>query len=95
MSDATVTKNSAENRFEVVTDTGVAFLTYRENPNHITLIHTEVPAARGGQGLGGALAHAAFEYAREAGLRVIPHCHFVQAYLTRHPEYKDLTETAK
>jgi predicted GNAT family acetyltransferase len=28
--------------------------------------------------------------ARAEGLKVVPHCEFVAAYIERHPEYRDL-----
>ncbi len=87
-----VTNNQAAHRFEIEADGALATLTYREGKRRLTLIHTEVPEALGGKGYGGALARTALEYARAAGLRVIPYCPFVRAYLERHPEYAELTQ---
>jgi predicted GNAT family acetyltransferase len=88
----TVTKNSEEQRFQIDDGGTIAMLTYHEGKRHITLVHTEVPAALGGRGYAGALAKTALEYARANSLRVIVHCPFVRAFLERHPEYADLTE---
>jgi len=87
-----VIKNSAEHRFEIRGDEATAILTYRENARHITLVHTEVPEALEGRGYGGQLARAALEYAKAAGIRVIPVCAFVRSFIERHPEYADLTK---
>jgi uncharacterized protein len=89
-SQAHVTRNVAEHRFEVDGAGDGAVLTYHENRNHITLVHTEVAPELGGKGYGSLLARAALEYARSAHLRVVPVCPFVQTYLGRHPEYADL-----
>ena len=90
-----VMDNPAASRFELRAGdrrTGdlLGFLNYRRDGNVLHLIHTEVPAEVGGQGYGGALARGALEYARTAGLQVVPSCRFVRAYLHRHPEYAPL-----
>ncbi len=36
------------------------------------------------------LARGALEAARAEGLKVVPRCSFVSAYLGRHPEFNDL-----
>jgi predicted GNAT family acetyltransferase len=86
----TVSHNAAEHRFEVATDHGVATLRYFARGDVLDLAHTAVPQAAEGQGLGGALAQAALEYARDNGLKVIPSCPFVHSYLQKHREYADL-----
>jgi predicted GNAT family acetyltransferase len=45
-----------------------------------------VPPASRGRGLGEALVKAALEAARQEGVRVVPVCPFVRAYLQRHPQ---------
>ena len=52
--------------------------------------HTEVPRALEGKGVGNVLAKTGLEWARSEGLRVIPICPFVAAYIARHPDYADL-----
>jgi predicted GNAT family acetyltransferase len=86
----TVRHNSAEHRFEATTDHGLATLRYIERGKVLDLAHTAVPQEAEGQGLGSALAHAALEHARHDGLKVIPSCPFVHAYLQKHKEYADL-----
>jgi len=41
-----------------------------------------------GHGTGGALVRAGLDYARGLGLRIVPLCPFVSAWIARHPEYK-------
>ncbi|NUO40025.1 MAG: N-acetyltransferase [Gemmatimonadaceae bacterium] len=86
----TVRHNAAEHRFEATTDHGLATLRYVQRGDVLDLAHTAVPQDAEGQGVGGALAHAAFEHAREQGVQVIPSCPFVRAYLQKHPEFGDL-----
>ncbi len=90
MSDPQVVNNEEAHRFEASGEGKTAMLTYRLHPGEIVLIHTEVPPELGGRGLGGRLAHAALEFARARGARVVAKCEFVREYVKRHPEYADL-----
>ena len=92
VSDDRVIQNEKTQRFEIENAQGVAFLTYRVLNGHITLVHTEVAPELEGKGYGGMLVRAALNYARAAGLRVIPVCPFARAFLARHPEYVDLVD---
>lgn len=75
-----------QSRFELASDGGLAVLTYERGDDDVALLHTVVPAALEGQGIGGRLAEAAVAWAREQQLEVVPVCSFVQAWLERHPE---------
>jgi predicted GNAT family acetyltransferase len=91
MSDVpAVTNNPAASRFEIVTDEGIAMLAYKRRGGELDLIHTEVPRALEGHGYAAALAAAALDDARRQGIKVIPICPYVKAYLARHPEYAEL-----
>ena len=48
------------------------------------------PPAIEGHGVGSKLVRGALDAARDQGLRVVPQCPFVAAYIKRHPEYEDL-----
>ena len=87
--------NAAAGRYEAWVDGQLAVLTYRRSGEHITFIHTGVPAALEGHGIAGTLARVALEDARAAGLAVIPRCPFVASYIRRHPEYADLVPVAE
>lgn len=58
------------------------------------IFHTEVPMAFEGRGIAAALVRAAIEYARENGLKVLPACSYVRAYMRRHPEAQSLLAVA-
>lgn len=92
MADVTVTNNTAASRFEVNLEGDTAFAEYRLKPGHIVLPHTVVPEAFAGKGVAGALAVAAFGYAREHGLLVIPTCPFMSAWVKKHPEQHDIVD---
>jgi predicted GNAT family acetyltransferase len=56
----------------------------------ITFTHTEVPAEISGHGVGSQLVRGALEAARAQGLKVVPKCPFVAAYMAKHAEFNDL-----
>jgi uncharacterized protein len=58
----------------------------------MVLVHTEVPSALEGRGIGGRLVKAAMDAARAEGRQVVARCPFVRSYLERHPEYASQIE---
>ena len=84
--------NPAEGRFETSVDGTTAFAEYRLDGDRIAFTHTIVPPALEGRGVGSALVRAALDAARERGLKVVPRCSFVAAYMRRHPETLDLLD---
>ena len=87
--------NVEERRFEMSVDHDVAFLEYRRRGDVLHLMHTEVPSALRGRGMGKRLAHAVLDKARADGLTVIPNCPFVKDFLQKHPEYQPLVQVPK
>jgi predicted GNAT family acetyltransferase len=85
-----VRDNSALQRFELETDGHTAYAYYQMAPGVITLRHTEVPPALGGRGVGSALVRGVLDEVRARGLKVIPKCPFVSAFMARHSEFNDL-----
>lgn len=85
-----VRNNTSAARFERPTEQGLAVLEYVMSGDRMDLVHTEVPPALEGRGIGAALVRAALDHARDHRLRVTPTCPFVRAYLQRHPEYERL-----
>ena len=84
---STVIDNKERERFEMVVEGGVAFVTYRRAPGVITLYHAEVPPELDGRGLGSQLVKATLDAIKPEGLKVVPRCSFVAAFMRRHPEY--------
>jgi predicted GNAT family acetyltransferase len=92
MTDITVTNNEAQQHYQARIDGSVARLEYERRGDNLVLLHTEVPEALGGRGVGNVLAQAALEDARARNLTVVPLCPFVNAYLRKHPEHLGVVE---
>lgn len=87
---SSVRDNPELHRFEMDLGDSIAAANYREAPGALVITHTEVPSAHGGQGIGSELVRQVLEIVRARGMKVVPRCAFVTAYLSRHPEYQDL-----
>lgn len=78
-------------RYEVFDDGDlVGIADYRLNGTTAVFPHTEINAARRGQGLGEQLVRFALDDQRRAGHRVIATCWFVAEFIDANPEYGDL-----
>nr|WP_235590709.1 GNAT family N-acetyltransferase [Leucobacter sp. G161] len=55
-------------------------------------VHTEIDEKFGGRGLAGTLVSEALADTRDAGLRIVPYCPFVVAWLKKHPEFEDAVD---
>jgi predicted GNAT family acetyltransferase len=94
---ATRVQNAPErHRYELIDERAgtIGFARYKLRPAHnqILLIHTEVDKAYSGQGLGAQLARFALDDAKSSGLRIVPLCPYIAAYLRTHHEYDDLLD---
>jgi uncharacterized protein len=85
-----VRDNEAAHRYELDAGGATAFVTYRDDGPTRTLIHTEVPDALAGQGIGSALARGTLELARSRGGKLVVKCPFIAAFIGKHPEFQDL-----
>jgi len=87
----TVQDNPDQQRYEAVRDGKVlGFAAYQRTDELVVFTHTEVDPEAEGQGVGGDLVRGALDHVRELGLRALPICPFVQAWIVRHPDYHDL-----
>ncbi|MDC7789419.1 GNAT family N-acetyltransferase [Rhodoplanes sp. TEM] len=86
----TVRDNPARSRFELGDGDALAVTHYRIADGAMVFTHTEVPSRLRGRGIASRLIAGALAAARERGLRVVPLCSFVAAYVSRHPEAADL-----
>src|ERR1700742_4235064 len=78
-------------RFEVHVDEETAgFAEYRRRPGLIAFIHTLIDPRFEGQGLGSRLVGTALSTVRAEGLKALPFCPFVRAYIAGHTEHLDL-----
>jgi uncharacterized protein len=87
-----VRDNTERNRFELDADGHVAFSNYKRADGVLTILHTEVPKALEGRGVGSSLIRGVLDTARRQGLMVHAVCPFAKAYIERHPEYADLRQ---
>ena len=90
MSD--IVDNKPHHRFELVVEGHLAAAYYKVDGNVITFVHTEVPPELNGKGVGARLVQGALDQVRSAGLKVMPQCPFVKAWIGKHPEYRDLVQ---
>lgn len=89
-SEAGVRQNRKDDRFELDTEGGTAYVEYIIDGDEITFTHTEVPKEAEGRGIAGKVVAAAVAYARDQKLRVIPQCPYVAGWMKRHREYDDI-----
>ena len=89
MSDA-IRDNAAQSRFELDVEGDIAFAAYRKADGQLIIFHTEVPIGLRGRGIGSRLVRGVLDQARGRGLKVVPQCSFVAAFIGDNPEYRDL-----
>jgi predicted GNAT family acetyltransferase len=87
---AALRDNTALSRFELDAGGVTAFVNYHLGNGVMTLLHTETPPQARGQGIASRLVEGVLDTARARGLKVMPRCAFVRAYIARHPEVRDL-----
>ena len=82
--------NPARGRFEMDAGGDIAVVNYRLAPGVITLSHTEVPQELEGQGYASRMVRGVLDIVRARGLKVVPACGFVAAFIRKNPEFQDL-----
>lgn len=85
-----VIDNPAEHRFEMWVDRHLALVAYRQSGEALDLVHTEVPDALAGRGIGSRLAQGVFDQLRASGRKATVTCSFLKAWVARHPDVADL-----
>ncbi len=85
-----VRDNADKQRYELAVEGGLVFADYRRQGDKLLIVHTETPPALQGHGLAGQLVKAMLEDVRARGLKIVPLCSYIVAYLERHPEERDL-----
>jgi predicted GNAT family acetyltransferase len=87
-----LTVNTVTNHFELELDGHTAFIEFRLSAHRLFLIHTEVPAALEGKGVGSAIVQKTLQYAKDNDHTIVPLCPFVRSYLDRHQEWNELLD---
>jgi predicted GNAT family acetyltransferase len=88
-----VRHNQAQSRYELDTPHGTAVAVYSVRGDSAVFTHTEVPSRDEGKGFATRLVQAALQDTRRRGLKIVPACSFVVAFVRRHPEYVDSRAT--
>jgi uncharacterized protein len=65
---------------------------YERQGDRVVFTHTVVDPDAEGSGVGSTLVREALDDVRARGLRAVPHCSFVRAWIERHPDYADLVD---
>jgi uncharacterized protein len=84
MIEQDVVDDAVNQRFVLGSGADEAELVYRLNGRRLVLVHTGVPDALSGQGIGGRLVSAAVDRARDEGLTLVPVCPYARRWLERH-----------
>ena len=80
-----------ERRYEATLGDELAgWVDYGRVKDRLVVVHTEVPPAFGGRGIGSALVRHVLADARANGLTITPQCPLFAAHFERHPEDADL-----
>jgi hypothetical protein len=77
-------------RFVIYLEGNEVYIEYTTADKEINLYHTYTHPALRGKGLAALVVKAAFEFAKENNLKVIPTCSYVQAFIAKNGEYKEL-----
>lgn len=94
MPDLQPRHNPDKSRYEAVLDAGIALAEYQRRGEALAFVHTEVPPAHQDEGVATALVRFALDDVRDRGLKVLPLCPFVAAFVREHPAYQDLVPDA-
>jgi uncharacterized protein len=85
--------DQAGGRFTVRLGEYQACLMYARRGDLLDFYHIYVPDPYRNRGIAGRILIAAFDYAREQGLKVVPSCPFIAGdFLPRFEKYGDLVE---
>ena len=82
-----------QQRFSALVSGHRAVLDYRLAGDVMTITHTGVPPAIGGQGVAAELMRAALAAAGAHGWSVNPACSYAAAYMQRHPDKAERAHT--
>lgn len=84
--DTAVVDDTDHEQFAATIEGDTAKLEYQLEGDRLLLLHTEVPEAFRGQGMGGQLVEAAIAKAQTDHLTVVPWCPYARRWLKEHPD---------
>ena len=80
-------------RFTITVESRSAgFTEFADRDRQRIFTHTEVDDEFEGRGLATIVVEQALKATRDAGLRVVPVCKLVAAYIDKHPEFSDIVD---
>lgn len=88
MSD--IVHDKDRHRFVLRIDSQEAVIDYVPIAGALDLRRTFVPPEHRGRGIAGQLTRHVLDYARAEGLKVVPTCPYIAAFIARNPSYRDL-----
>jgi predicted GNAT family acetyltransferase len=89
--ETTISQNEDRSAFEATVDGRRCELHYsRLDGSTVAFDHTYVPPDLRGRGIAAELTVRALAWARAEGLRVVPSCSYVSAFMAQHPEWEDV-----
>ncbi len=88
LEDLPLVNNEMSRQFELVVNGIKSKIEYELQKNRMSLLHTEVPEALEGHGVGTAIVEKTLQYIEDNHLKLVPWCPFVKSYVKRHPEWK-------
>jgi hypothetical protein len=77
-------------RFVIYSEGNEVYVEYSMIGSDINLYHTFTHPNLRGKGLAAQVVRAAFEFAKENNLKVIPTCSYVQSFIAKNDEYIEL-----
>jgi predicted GNAT family acetyltransferase len=66
------------------------YVLYAEDKETLDLYSTYTPSKLRGQGLAEKVVFAAFEYAKQKKLKVVPSCWYVRKFIEKHTEFQSM-----
>ncbi|HEV7506125.1 MAG TPA: GNAT family N-acetyltransferase [Thermoanaerobaculia bacterium] len=84
-----VRNDETQHKFIAVVDGHEAHIEYAHSGDVYNLMHTFVPEELRGHGVAEDLVQASLDQIKTQGAKFFPTCPFVQAFLKRHPEYRE------
>lgn len=93
---STVRNNPEQKRFELLVDNEViGFAAYEDTGEMLVFTHTEIQPGNEGKGYAGTLIQYALDEVRQREILALPVCPFVQGWIEKHPDYRDLDYRSK
>jgi len=87
-----VIHENEDKRFVINLEGNEVYVEYTMEGNEINLYHTFTDPALRGKGLAAQVVRAALEFAKKNNVKVIPTCSYVQAFIAKNDEYKELVK---